>query len=356
MKFLLHNFLRPRWRTVLFTLLALAGSVFIFSGLGYYYCYYAPNVTAAGGAAYLYIHAGATYGEVIDSLDRLNVLRNAATFRRAAEREHYPDNIHAGRYKLTSGMSNKMLIRLLLLGSEEPVRLTLAGHIRTNRRLADLMSRYIEPDSLMLLAALNDAQLTAEYGFTPATIMGMFIPDTYEVYWGITVKALLKRMKREYDAFWNGDRRAKAAALGMTQQEVVTLASIVYEETLKPSEMPRVAGVYVNRLTKGIPLQADPTLKYAVGDFTLRRILNRHKTVESPYNTYLYAGLPPGPICVPPAAAIDAVLNCERHEYLYFCAKADFSGYHSFSKTLAQHNEYACAYHEALDERAKNAQ
>jgi len=323
--------------------------------LGYYHYYYAANVRVGSEAAYLYIHAGAGYDEVLDSLTALNALHDVRTFRHVAERAHYPVNIHAGRYKLTPGMNNKTLVRLLLLGSEEPVRLTLSGHIRTNRRLATLIARYIEPDSLMLLAALDNAQLTGEYGFTPATVMGMFIPNTYEVYWGITVEALFKRMKREYDAFWNDDRCAKAGVLGMTQQEVVTLASIVYEETLKPSEMPRVAGVYINRIARGIPLQADPTLKYAADDFTLRRILNRHKTIESPYNTYMYAGLPPGPICVPPPAAIDAVLNTEQHDYIYFCAKADFSGYHSFSKTLAQHNEYACAYHEALNERTKNA-
>jgi UPF0755 protein len=158
----------------------------------------------------------------------------------------------------------------------------------------------------------------------------------------------MQRMKKEYDAFWNAERCEKAAAMQLTPKEVVTLASIVYEETLKADEMPRVAGVYVNRLQKGISLQADPTLKYAAGDFTLRRLLDRHKAIDSPYNTYKYAGLPPGPICVPPPVAIDAVLNYEAHRYLYFCAKADFSGYHNFSRTLEQHNEYAREYQRAL--------
>jgi UPF0755 protein len=228
------------------------------------------------------------------------------------------------------------------------VRLTLSGNIRTNRRLAVLLSRYIQPDSLEILQALNDAQRTAACGFTPSTIMGMFIPNTYEVYWNITTDALMQRMKKEYDAFWDAGRREKAAAVQLTPQEVVALASIVCEESLKADEMPRIAGVYVNRLRKNIPLQADPTLKFAAGDFTLRRVLTRHKAVDSPYNTYKHAGLPPGPICVPPPVAIDAVLNYERHQYIYFCAKSDFSGYHNFSRTLEQHNRYAREYQQVL--------
>jgi UPF0755 protein len=313
----------------------------------YYRANYAPNVVLPD-KAYLYIRPGADFDEVLDSLRSLHALKNEHTFIKAAKRKNYPDNIHAGRYKLTGGMSNKALVHALALGMQEPVRLTLSGNIRTNRRLAALLARHIEPDSLDILRALNDTHLTASYGFTPATIMGMFVPNTYEVYWNINAAALMQRMKKEYDAFWNAGRREKAAAMHFTPEEVVTLASIVCEETLKADEMPRIAGVYVNRLQKGIPLQADPTLKHAAGDFTLRRVLDRHKAIDSPYNTYKYPGLPPGPICVPPPVAIDAVLDYEVHRYLYFCARADFSGYHSFSQTLAQHNEYARAYQQAL--------
>jgi UPF0755 protein len=315
----------------------------------YYYADYAPNVALQDrAAAYLYVRPGADFDEVLDSLRSLHVLKNERTFIRAARRKSYPDNVHTGRYKLTDGMNNKALVHALMLGMQEPVRLTLSGNIRTNRRLAALLARNIQPDSLDILQALNDTHLTAAYGFTPATILGMFIPNTYEVYWNISVSALMQRMKKEYDAFWNAGRREKAAAMHFTPEEAVTLASIVCEETLKADEMPRVAGVYVNRLRKGIPLQADPTLKYAAGDFTLRRVLDRHKAIDSPYNTYRHAGLPPGPICAPPPVAIDAVLNHEAHSYLYFCARADFSGYHSFSRTLAQHNEYAREYQQAL--------
>jgi UPF0755 protein len=319
-------------------------------GYRYYHINYASNITTQDKPAYLYIYVGAEFDEVLDSLRNLNVLHDEESFIYVARRENYPDNIHAGRFKLVSGMSNKTLVRVLLLGSQEPVRLTLSGNIRTNQRLAALVSRYIEPDSLEVLAALNDTQLTGQYGFTPSTVMGMFIPNTYEVYWGTSVKALLQRMKKEYDVFWDTTRCEKAAALGMTPKEVTTLASIVYEESLKTAEMPRIAGVYINRLRKGIPLQADPTLKYATGDFAARRVLSHHKNIESPYNTYKNAGLPPGPICIPPPVVIDAVLNYEVHSYLYFCAKADFSGYHSFSKTLTQHNEYAREYQQALSQ------
>jgi UPF0755 protein len=314
----------------------------------YYRTNYASNVALQDKVAYLYVRPGADFNEVLDSLRSLQILKNEHTFIKVAKRKNYPGNIRTGRYKLADGMNNKDLVHVLMLGMQEPVRLTLSGNIRTNRRLAVLLSRYIEPDSLDILQALNDTHLTATYGFTPATIMGMFIPNTYEVYWNINVSALMQRMKKEYVAFWNAERCEKAAAMQFTPQEAVTLASIVCEESLKADEMPRIAGVYVNRLRKGIPLQADPTLKYAAGDFTLRRVLDRHKAIDSPYNTYKHAGLPPGPICVPPPVAIDAVLNYEAHQYLYFCAKADFSGYHSFSRTLAQHNEYARAYQQAL--------
>jgi UPF0755 protein len=317
-------------------------------GVRHYRINYAPNVSLPGEAAYLYVRSGADFGEVLDSLRSMRVLKDEHAFVSVAERKKYPGNVHTGRYRLTNDMNSNQLVHVLMFGMQEPVRLTLSGNIRTNSRLAALLSRNIQPDSLAILQALNDTAITKSYGFTPATIMGMFIPNTYEVYWNISVNALMQRMKKEYDAFWDAERREKAAALRLTPQEVATLASIVYEESVKADEMPRIAGVYVNRLRRNIPLQADPTLKFAIGNFALRRVLTRHTAIDSPYNTYKYAGLPPGPICVPPPVAIDAALNCETHDYLYFCAKSDFSGYHNFSKTLAQHNEYAREYQQLL--------
>jgi UPF0755 protein len=246
-------------------------------------------------------------------------------------------------------MSNLALLNKLMRALQDPVRLTLSGNIRSNERLAVLLSRYVEADSVKILLSLNDSLTTADYGFTPTTIMGMFIPNTYEVYWNTAPDALLKRMKREYDNFWTEERKAKAEILGLSLQEVTVLASIVYEESLKNDEMPRIAGVYMNRLKKKMTLDADTTLKFAAGDFTLRRVLDRHKLIDSPYNTYKYAGLPPGPICVPPPAAIDAVLNYDRHDYFYFCARPDLSGYHNFAKTLSQHNQNAHNYQQMLN-------
>ena len=319
------------------------------TGLRYYYLYYRPNVQVTGSAAYLYIPTGATMEQVLDSLRKMNVLKVESRFIRAAEGKNYASCIYSGRYKLTDGMSNRTLLNKLSRALQDPVRLTLSGNIRSNERLAFLMSRYVEPDSTAILRCLNDSTIAAGYGFTPTTIMGMFIPNTYEVYWNTTPEALLKRMKREYDNFWTDNRKTKAAGLNLSPQQVTVLASIVYEESLKNDEMPRIAGVYINRLNKKMSLDADPTLKFAVGDFTIRRVLDRHKLIDSPYNTYKYAGLPPGPICVPPAVAIDAVLNYERHDYFYFCAKPNLSGYHDFAKTLTQHNQNAKNYQQMLN-------
>jgi UPF0755 protein len=306
-------------------------------------------VQVEGAAVYLYIPTGATMEQVLDSLRKMQVLKMESRFITAAKGKKYANNIYPGRYKLTNGMSNAALLNKLTRALQDPVRMTLSGNIRSNERLAVLLSRYVEADSAKILLILNDSAIAADYGFTPATIMGMFIPNTYEVYWNTAPEALLKRMKREYDNFWTDARKTKAETLNLSPQEVTVLASIVYEESLKNDEMPRIAGVYINRLKKKMTLDADPTLKFAAGDFTLRRVLDRHKLIDSPYNTYKYAGLPPGPICVPPPAVIDAVLNYERHDYLFFCARPDLSGYHNFAKTLSQHNQNARNYHQMLN-------
>ena len=188
-----------------------------------------------------------------------------------------------------------------------------------------------------------------KYGFKPEEMIGMFIPNTYEVWWNITPEGLTERMKKEYDNFWNEERVAKLARTRLTQKEVTTLASIICEETRMTDEMPTMAGVYINRLRRGMLLQADPTVKFAIGDFTIRRVLNRHLEVDSPYNTYKYAGLPPSPICMPSIKGIDAVLNYKESNYLYFCAKEDFSGYHNFARTLSEHNQNARRYANALN-------
>jgi UPF0755 protein len=206
-------------------------------------------------------------------------------------------------------------------------------------------------DSAEVIQRLTDKTYLAQYGLTPETAVCLFIPNTYEVYWTMNAEQFVARMKKEHTRFWNEERRAKARAQGLTPEEVVTLASIVDEETNKNDEKPMVAGLYLNRLKRGMLLQADPTVKYAHGKFDLRRILLVHLTIDSPYNTYKYAGLPPGPIRIPSMAAIESVLNPAKHNYLYMCAKEDFSGYHNFASTLSQHNANARRYQQALNQR-----
>lgn len=269
-------------------------------------------------------------------------------------RSHGVDSVRGGNYALSPGMSYRTALTTFFYGRQTPVRLTF-NNIRTMDRLAGTVSRYIEPDSLQMIRVLNDPATAQEYGFTKATFPALFIPNTYEVYWTLTPEGFVERMHKEYERFWNEDRKVRAEKLGYTPDQISTIASIVIEETKFQGEMTDVAGVYLNRLKVGMPLQADPTAKFAAGDFSIRRVLDYHKTIDSPYNTYKYAGLPPGPICVPPINAIDAVLAYadadKKHGYYYFCAKADFSGKHAFAKTLSEHNRNAAAYHAELNRR-----
>ena len=255
-----------------------------------------------------------------------------------------------GNYVVRDGDSMRALWLRLASGAQAPVRLVVGSH-RTLQRLAGQLAGQLMTDSAALMATFGRASLIDSLGYTAETLPALFIPDTYEVYWTLTPTELMNRMKKEHDRFWTDSRTAKATTLGLTPDEVTTLAAIVSEETNKTDEMPVVAGLYLNRLQRGIPLQADPTVKYAVGDPTLRRILFVHLTTPSPYNTYLHAGLPPGPIRIVEPRAIDAVLNPANHNYLYMCAKEDFSGYHNFAATLSEHNANARRYQAALNAR-----
>ena len=248
-------------------------------------------------------------------------------------------------------MSYRALGNMLAAGNQTPVNLVISGNIRTREQLAALVSSQIEADSAAVIGLLNDRQLLAELGFSPDNSILLFMPNTYNVYWNRNPARLIKDMKKQYDDFWNAKRRSRLDSLKLNRNEVMIIASIASEESSVADELPRIAGVYLNRLRRKIPLQADPTVKYAVGDFSLRRVLTKHTEYDSPYNTYKYAGLPPGPICIPSPAAVDAVLNCEHHDYLFFCAKDDFSGRHAFAKTLQQHNQNADAYRRALNKR-----
>ena len=262
-----------------------------------------------------------------------------------------PYEVRTGRYAVEPGQSFITLYRNLLRGHQTPVKLTIPS-VRTMNRLAGFLSHKLMMDSAEVALCFADSSFAASYGYTTATLPALFIPNTYEVYWDTTLEKFMQRMQDENERFWQQQQRDEAAkALAFSREEIVTLASIVDEETANNGEKPRVAGLYMNRLKKGIPLQADPTVKFAVGDVTLRRIRGEHLKVNSPYNTYINKGLPPGPIRIPSIAGIDAVLQMEQHPYLYMCAKEDFSGTHNFAATFAEHQQNARRYQKALNER-----
>ena len=303
---------------------------------------------AVGERYELFVSARASYDELTDSL--MPRIGHHAAFRCYARRIGLSETFKPGHYLLEPGMSVIEVARMLKLGMQTPVRVTI-NNVRIPAQLARKLALQIDADSAAVMRALTSKELAAEVGFDSVTLFSMFIPDTYEFYWTVTPEELVKRMKREYDGFWTPERDAKRKRSGLSRLEVMTLASIVYEETRKTDEMPRIAGVYVNRLRKGIPLQADPTVKYAMQDFGLRRILYRHLKYPSPYNTYIKKGLPPSPICMPGKNAIDAVLGFEQHDYIFFCARPTFDGYHNFAKTLREHNANARAYSAELNRR-----
>ena len=271
-------------------------------------------------------------------------------FNLITQRMDYPGHLKTGRYVVEPGMTHLALARILRNGQQTPVRITF-NNIRTKEDLAEKLSAQLMFTKEDLLTLIDDEAYCKKLGFNPETIKCLFIPNTYEVYWNLTADKFMERMIREYNTFWNDERKEKAARIPLTPIEVSILASIVEEESSVIDEYPIIAGLYINRLKKGMPLQADPTVKYAVGDFTLRRILYSHLEVDSPYNTYLYTGLPPGPLRIPSIQGLNSVLNYARHNYLYMVAKEDFSGRHNFAVSLAEHNRNADRYRQELNRR-----
>lgn len=258
--------------------------------------------------------------------------------------------IHPGAYRFSQSDNCLTVYRRLKSGAQTPVNLTLPS-VRTVGKLLKTVSHQLMTDSSNLARLLMDSTYCAQIGYSTETLPCLFIPNTYEVYWTMTPEAFVKRMQKEHDRFWNEERKAKAQSIGLTPEEVATLASIVEEETANNAEKPMVAGLYMNRLHAEMPLQADPTVKFALQDFGLRRILHAHLETESPYNTYKHTGLPPGPIRIPSIQGIESVLNYTRHDYLYMCAKEDFSGTHNFAATFTQHLANARKYQQELNRR-----
>jgi len=335
----------PRIGKIIIVIFAVA---FIVAGLRAYQLYryiFAENIKKE---YVLFISEGTTFEQLTDSLIINDVLINHKAFKWVAKKKNFPELVKPGHYVFHVGMNTNEVVNMLRAGLQEPISVTF-NNIRFKEDLAGRISKYIDTDSLSILNLFYDEKRIAEYGFTLENFRAMFIPNTYELYWTTTAEGFAARMKAEFDRFWNEERRSKADEIGLTPIEVVILASIVQAETARNDELKRVAGVYINRLKRGQLLQADPTVRYAVGDFTLRRILYSHLEIDSPYNTYKYAGLPPGPINFPETIAIEAVLDYEKHNYIFMCAREDFSGYHHFAVTLAEHNRNAERYRAALD-------
>lgn len=300
--------------------------------------------------ALLYIPTGSDFDDVCQLLNLDGWLTDEAQLRMIAGFKHYTGKVKAGRYEIKHGMTANELINRLRSGNQLPVKVTF-NNVRTLPQLASYAARNLEADSAEILSAMTDTALVRKYGFNSQTLPAMFIPNTYEFMWNTSGEEWMERMNREYRHFWNEKRMHKADSLKLTQVEISTIASIIEEETNKVDELPIIAGIYINRLRKGMLLQACPTLKYALGDFTLRRILKKDQQVESPYNTYKYAGLPPGPIRIPSITALDAVLNAADHEYLFMCARPDGSGRHNFARTNAEHARNAAIYQQELNKR-----
>ena len=316
-------------------------------------CWYNDNRKAGFAEDYvLYVYPDMSVSAVLDSLESGAGAKNMRSLERTFRKMEVEHKIKPGRYVVDTKCPNVYVARMLVFGWQTPQNMTLSGTIRTKGRLAQKIAAQMMVDSTAVDAALNDAGFLAGYGFTPENIFAMVIPDTYQMYWTASVKEIFDRLKKEYDAFWTTERLDAARKQNLSQMQVSVVASIVSGETLKDFEYPRIAGVYLNRYRKGIKLQADPTVCFCF-NYELDRVLKKHLTVDSPYNTYKYAGLPPAPINVPPKACIDAVLNPEKHSYIFFCASPAFDGTHRFAVSYSEHMKNARAFQRELTARRK---
>lgn len=314
------------------------------------------NTAFNNDEAHVYIPTNASFTDVLEELEPL--LKDAETFTTVAKRKGYVNNVKSGHFIIQKGMNNNDIINTI-----RSRNIPIMVKFNNQERLEDLagaVASQIEADSISILQAMKDTHFMAENKFSEHTVLGMYVPNTYEFYWNTSAENFRDKMKAEYGRFWNETRKAKAKELNMTPSQVTSLAAIVQKETAKVEERPRVAGVYINRLKSGMLLQADPTVIYAKKrlennfDQIIKRVLYKDLEIDSPYNTYKYAGVPPGPIAMPDITSIDAVLNFEKHDYLYFVANVENFGYHKFAKTLAQHNRNKAAYVRWINEQGVN--
>ncbi len=328
---------------IIIVFILIAGAIL---GSKYYKKIFSANIKTT---CFIFIPTNSTYQQVLDTLEKNQVLKNVHSFKQIAEFKDYPQRVKPGKYKFEEGMNNNTIVNILKSGRQSSIKFTF-NNIRSLEQFAGKAAVKIEADSSSIIEYLKDETTVEDLGFNKASLISLFIPNTYELYWNSSAKSIVDRMKIEYDKFWNKEREDKANKIGLSKHEVSTLASIVQaEQSRHKDEKATIAGLYMNRIKKGMLLQSDPTIVYALGDFTINRVLNRHKEIDSPYNTYKYAGLPPGPINMPEISSIDAVLDYEKNDYLFMCAKEDFSGYHNFSTNSHQHSIYARRYQNALN-------
>jgi UPF0755 protein len=334
-------------KAVIITLLLLM-LIGIFFGMRFYKTYFSGNILKDN--SYIFVRTGGSVESLYKELESGGYLKDIESFKRAADKMDLATTLKPGRYKLTGGMNNRTLINKIKAGNQDAVNLKFQN-LRRKEDFAGYLAKQLEPDSASFIKLLDSTELVESLGFNKENIYTMFIPNTYEMYWNTPAMEFIKKMNAEYTKFWTEERKKKAEALNLTPIQVSILASIVDGEAIFDKEMPTIAGLYLNRLSKGIKLQADPTVIFANNDFTVKRVTYDLLQIESKYNTYKYAGLPPGPIMMPSIKAIDAVLNKEDNNYLYMCAKEDFSGYHNFAETKAQHEINADKYRQALNDR-----
>ncbi len=326
----------------------LVGSTLLITFTFYgYQIFFTPNILVDLDDRLFIVKSGATFRQVQEDLGRGRFVNDMVSFSFLARLYDYDKSIKPGRYHLSRNMTNLQAIMLLRSGTQEPVNVTFTN-VRLVSDLGERITKNLAITPEQFYSGLNEFIATNREGFNEDNVLCMFIPNTYEVYYDVTPSELIQRMNSEYKIFWNADRKRKADSIGLSPIEVSILASIVQAETVKPDEAPMIAGLYLNRLKKNIALQADPTLVFAVGDFTLKRVLNEHKEVNSPYNTYKHVGLTPGPINMPQIETIDAVLSAKNHSFIYMCAKEDFSGYHNFTASFNEHINNAKRYQRAL--------
>ena len=336
---------------IAFFVLSILGGV----GMAYqlYLRVYQPNIVLPENVSekYIYIPTGSDFHQVIKILSEGGLLINANSFEWLATTKNYTTNIKSGRYRINRNLNNNEMINLLRSGKQTPIKVTF-NNLRNKEQFAGKIANQIETDSADLLTYITDTSFLNSNGFTAENVVCLFVPNTYEFYWNTSAKQFMERIQKEYETFWNVDRKAKANRINLTPFQVVVLASIVEkEQNIKKGERPEIAGLYLNRIKKRMKLESDPTLIFALGNFTINRVLNKDKKVDSPYNTYIHKGLPPGPICIPSINSIDAVLNAKTHDFIFMCAKEDFSGYHNFAITYKKHLKNAKKYQKMLSKR-----